>query len=331
MVRHTSLAAALSLALVSAPLNAVTRQVSVQDNSFTPFELRVRAGDSVQWTNTGGFHNVLADDLSFRCANGCDDTGGSGAPAPGPWSFTRSFAAPGTYPYHCEVHGVSMSGRIVVAEAAGAIPPDEVVMTLAAADFSVELGPIEEEPFLMQQSRGLSNGVQLGLLRAGLMLPAGSLLTRAEVEACGLGVGPAVTVRLHVCQFGAPSCVADDLVSKSFDPGGEQCGVFQAPITGIEIDNLHNTYIVQIRLNTTGNDIAFRSVRVYYKRQVAPAPAEATFDDVALGSAYFQYVEALSALGVTTGCGGDNFCPDNPVTRGQLALILAKLLGLNPN
>jgi hypothetical protein len=36
----------------------------------------------------------------------------------------------------------------------------------------------------------------------------------------------------------------------------------------------------------------------------------------------------LAASGITGGCGGGNFCPDNPVTRRQMAIFLSKALGL---
>ena len=41
------------------------------NNMFSPANLSIATGDSVSWVNTGGFHNVVADDFSFRCANGC--------------------------------------------------------------------------------------------------------------------------------------------------------------------------------------------------------------------------------------------------------------------
>ena len=63
-------------------------------------------------------HNVQADDGSFRCANGCDDTGGNGAPSTAHWTFTRTFSTPGTINYYCVVHGgpggVGMAGNIIV-------------------------------------------------------------------------------------------------------------------------------------------------------------------------------------------------------------------------
>jgi len=70
-------------------------------------------------------------------------------------------------------------------------------------------------------------------------------------------------------------------------------------------------------------------VEVWWRRTVSPAPATATFNDVPTDHPFFQYVEALAASGITGGCGGGNFCPNNPVTRGQMAVFLAKALGLH--
>ena len=87
-------------------------------NRFDRPMLVIQAGESVTWMNGGGFHNVVADDGSFRCSTGCDQNGGSGNPSTEPWSFTLTFTEPGTVPYFCEVHGGEggrgMSGTIVV-------------------------------------------------------------------------------------------------------------------------------------------------------------------------------------------------------------------------
>ena len=57
-----------------------------------------------------------------------------------------------------------------------------------------------------------------------------------------------------------------------------------------------------------------------------------TFGDVPLSDPAFQYIEALAASGITSGCGGGNYCPDNPLTRRQMAVFLSKALGLHwPN
>jgi len=71
---------------------------------------------------------------------------------------------------------------------------------------------------------------------------------------------------------------------------------------------------------------------VHWHRTISPAPATATFADVPVGSFGFQQVEALAASGITAGCGGGNFCPETPLTRVQMAVLLAKSLGLHwPN
>ena len=76
-----------------------------------------------------------------------------------------------------------------------------------------------------------------------------------------------------------------------------------------------------------------RSSSVMYRflnrRKVSPGPATATFTDVPTTHLFYQYIEALAAAGITSGCGGGNFCPDAAVTRGQMAVFLAKALGLH--
>jgi hypothetical protein len=38
----------------------------------------------------------------------------------------------------------------------------------------------------------------------------------------------------------------------------------------------------------------------------------------------FQFIEALGRSGITGGCGGDRYCPDQPVTRAQMAVFLER-------
>jgi glucose/arabinose dehydrogenase len=48
------------------------------------------------------------------------------------------------------------------------------------------------------------------------------------------------------------------------------------------------------------------------------------FGDVACPSAYADWIEQLSTEGITSGCGGGNYCPDASVTRAQMAVFLLK-------
>ncbi len=48
------------------------------------------------------------------------------------------------------------------------------------------------------------------------------------------------------------------------------------------------------------------------------------FLDVACPGPFTDWVEQLSTEGITGGCGGDNYCPDSPVRRDQMAVFLLK-------
>ena len=74
----------------------------------------------------------------------------------------------------------------------------------------------------------------------------------------------------------------------------------------------------------------FGHVEVWWRRIVSSPPVTSRFNDVPTDHPFFQFIEALAASGITAGCGdGTNFCPNNPVTRGQMAVFLAKALGLH--
>jgi hypothetical protein len=60
-----------------------------------------------------------------------------------------------------------------------------------------------------------------------------------------------------------------------------------------------------------------------------PACAGTVFADVpCTGGVFDPWIEDLASRGVTGGCGGGNYCPDNPNNRGQMAVFLVKAFGL---
>jgi plastocyanin len=96
------------------PPAGTPNSVVVTNNAFTPETLSATAGSTVTWTwdscsggdgygygGTCTAHNVVFDDGQT-----------SGSMSSG--TYTRTFATAGTYPYHCKIHGVSMSGTVVV-------------------------------------------------------------------------------------------------------------------------------------------------------------------------------------------------------------------------
>ena len=91
---------------------------ATSSNTFTPDILTITVGDTVRWTNTGGFHNVVADDNSFT----------SGAPSDAPWVYEFVFTVVGNFPYSCEVHvALGMTGIIIV-ENATSVNNDEITV-----------------------------------------------------------------------------------------------------------------------------------------------------------------------------------------------------------
>jgi S-layer homology domain len=87
------------------------------------------------------------------------------------------------------------------------------------------------------------------------------------------------------------------------------------------------TYRIAVVLGT-GNTHRIGGAYLHWRYQLSPAPAAATFNDVPPSDFGFQYVEALAASGITGGTGGGNYSPDDFVTRRQMAIFIAKALGL---
>ncbi|MGH9380347.1 MAG: S-layer homology domain-containing protein, partial [Thermoanaerobaculia bacterium] len=50
------------------------------------------------------------------------------------------------------------------------------------------------------------------------------------------------------------------------------------------------------------------------------------FDDVPADDPFCPWIEELAGRGVTAGCGGGNYCPNNTVSRDQIAVFLLKTL-----
>jgi uncharacterized repeat protein (TIGR03803 family) len=60
----------------------------------------------------------------------------------------------------------------------------------------------------------------------------------------------------------------------------------------------------------------------------APPACTGVFADVTCPSLFADWIEQLAAEGITGGCGGGNYCPNNPNTRAQMAVFLTKTFHL---
>ncbi len=54
------------------------------------------------------------------------------------------------------------------------------------------------------------------------------------------------------------------------------------------------------------------------------------FDDVADTDTHAKGIEWMKTVGVTLGCGNNNYCPNNNVTRAQMASFMYRLSGNDP-
>ncbi|WKZ42156.1 MAG: S-layer homology domain-containing protein [Anaerolineales bacterium] len=61
---------------------------------------------------------------------------------------------------------------------------------------------------------------------------------------------------------------------------------------------------------------------------VPPAASGTEFLDVTLTHSAAAWIEQLAAEGITGGCGGGNYCPNNSVTRAQMAIFLQRVFDL---
>ena len=99
-----ALVIAAGLAAVAAlPVRAAETEVYIDNFTFTPKELTVKAGTAIVFRNRDDIpHTVVGTNGAFRSkALDKDD------------SFSFTFATPGTYDYFCGLHP-QMKGKIVV-------------------------------------------------------------------------------------------------------------------------------------------------------------------------------------------------------------------------
>lgn len=95
--------------------------VHIESFAFNPSPVNILVGEAITWDNHDTPpHTVTADDGSFDSGN--INNGGT---------YTRTFSAPGTIPYHCDLHP-TMLGTIVVSDPNA--KPDLVISGMAFTD-----------------------------------------------------------------------------------------------------------------------------------------------------------------------------------------------------
>jgi hypothetical protein len=78
----------------------------------------------------------------------------------------------------------------------------------------------------------------------------------------------------------------------------------------------------------TRDQMAVFLLRAKHGSGYAPPSATGVFADVPVTSPFAPWIEQLFEEGITAGCGGGNYCPRDPNTRGQMAVFLVKTFDL---
>jgi len=208
---------------------------------------------------------------------------------------------------------------------------DSVVYTLWSTDFTLLPDGTSAEGMANGSNGARRCGNANCIFVANAHLPAGAMISGAELEACDASAtGQVAFVVLH----GVAPGQNIEFLSVPSGTGGPDtpgCALFPVLTLPTVVVNSTGTYAVDVNLPADAA-LSFNAVRLIYNLQVSPAPATATFGDVPTSHPFFQFIEALASAGITGGCGSGNYCPDAPLTRGQMAVFLAKALGLHfPN
>ena len=81
-------------------------------------------------------------------------------------------------------------------------------------------------------------------------------------------------------------------------------------------------------LIVTRAQMAVFLLRTKYGASYVPPPPTGIFGDLALTDPFTPWIEELYVEGVTSGCGGGNYCPNSSITRGQMAVFLSSTFNL---
>lgn len=181
-------------------------------------------------------------------------------------------------------------------------------------------------PFFHAQLESIPHGAKLEVVDLWLADSSVETISAFLFEICQPDSGP-----------GFPSFTMLGTTSTSNDVEGDQwVSIGSGDLADIDLQSC--AYLLEVRLDDSGVppcsegiDLRIQKARAQWRRQVSPASGvpPATFDDVPFDHPFHQHIDALAVSGITSGCGGGNFCPNAPLTRGQMAVFLAKALGLH--
>ena len=165
----------------------------------------------------------------------------------------------------------------------------------------------------------------------GIHLPSGAIIDYLEIVFCDYLDPQDILFLLDDCGRFGVSCNSAANVNSFGKPG---CSAIFASGFHYRVNNTGSSFFLRAFFQANDGLLQITGAIVGYRLQVSPPPGTATFGDVPTNHPYYQFIESLAASGITVGCQASPllYCPDRNITRGEMAVFLAKALGLHfPN
>jgi hypothetical protein len=81
--------------------------------------------------------------------------------------------------------------------------------------------------------------------------------------------------------------------------------------------------------NVTREQMAAFTIRALHAPgYTPPTPTSQRFADVPSANPFYAFIDEMAVRGITSGCGGGNYCPSQPITRAQMAAFLVRAFDL---
>jgi len=126
---------ASALVFFTGSVSATNHDVVIDsgNNSFSPASLTIDVGDSVTWTNDGGFHNVNGDLATYP--SNADGSIYSGAASTSLTTYVWVCTTAGNYDYQCDPH----AGQGMIGSIAANAPPTVLLITTTVCSSALEV------------------------------------------------------------------------------------------------------------------------------------------------------------------------------------------------
>jgi hypothetical protein len=253
-------------------------------------------------------------------------------------NFPREFLQGATYIGSSQVT-TDGSGNATIHVTTLASTPSGSRISVTATDPGGNTSEFSQRlPFSVNVTSGDAGG-GTALTIAGTNFLSGATVTIGGAAATGVVVNSYVSISATTPAL-APGSANDIVVTNTDSTTGTLVKGFVADFLDVPSSQQFHFYVTTLVSNaiTAGiggglygvNDNTLRQQMAVFMLKAkhglcyVPPACTGVFADVPCPSTFANWIEAMAAEGITGGCGGGNFCPQNPVRRDQMAVFLLK-------